>query len=66
MNFKSVAKMMRRNDKFKFELPFETTRKGSRGTIIGFALSVVYMILLWLYIGSQFALFFNFGADKFE
>tara|TARA_B110000285_G_C14957114_1_gene529763 strand:+ start:198 stop:476 length:279 start_codon:yes stop_codon:yes gene_type:complete len=47
-------------------MPFETTRKGNRGTIFGFILSVAYMTIFWVYIGSQFALFFNFEADTHE
>ena len=51
---------------FKYELPFEITKKGNRGTSMGFILSCVYMIILWWYIISQFILFFNFEADSFE
>jgi hypothetical protein len=57
---------MASHDMFKYELPFELTKKGNRGTTIGFVLSVVYMTLLWLYILSQFRLFFTFEADSYE
>ena len=57
---------MASHDMFKYELPFEITKKGNRGTTIGFVLSVVYMVLLWLYILSQFRLFFTFQADSYE
>lgn len=57
---------MTNNDMFKYEMPFETTRKGNRGTVFGFILSIAYMTTFWVYIGSQFALFFNFKADTHE
>jgi hypothetical protein len=49
---KKTRRIMASHDMFKYELPFEITKKGNRGTSIGFVLSVVYMILLWLYILS--------------
>jgi hypothetical protein len=57
---------MANHDMFKYELPFEITKKGNRGTSIGFCLSMAYMIILWYYVISQFSLFFTFEADSFE
>ena len=64
--WKHVKKNMANNDMFKYELPFEMTKKGNRGSSMGFCLSMVYMIVLWYYIISQFALFFTFKADSYE
>jgi hypothetical protein len=49
---KDIRAWMRWNDIFQFELPFAQTKKGNKGTVIGFFVSFVYVILLWGYIGS--------------
>ena len=63
---KKTRRIMASHDIFKYEHPFELTKKGNRGTSIGFMLSVVYMTLLWLYVLSQAKLFFTFEADEYE
>ena len=57
---------MAKNDIFKYELPFEITKKGNRGTSIGYILTQVYRILIWAYVISQAMLFFNHKADSYE
>ena len=63
VNYKKARVKMAKYDSFKYEQPFEITKKGSRGTTFGFVLTLIYFIILISYICSQAILFFNFKAD---
>ena len=62
---KEVRASMRWHDLFSYEIPFEATKKGNKGTVIGFFVSVIYMVILWGYIFQQFSFFFTFRNDVF-
>ena len=52
-NFKKAARVeMAKYDSFKYEQPFEITKKGSRGNTFGFCLTVIYFGVLISYIAS--------------
>ena len=65
-NAKSIRSKMSKNDIFKYEMPFEITKKGNRGTVMGFYFSVIYVIIINYYIWSSALPFFNHSMDTYQ